>query len=224
MKTVKSPENPADPALLQPETEMPVPVPEPVLKELTASLVAPNAAKPTSAEFNAVDTWLDPKPNTIQISTDLPVIDIHELDWQTVGTAADALAFRARMHGVVQQMGAMSCDGVRFASNVSASDFAYFLTVHRAREWIGRAGKLAVRLIAQAPRALFMPDGLLVAHGGFPLANLHPRLVESGDWNDLARLLAFVWSRAHPKAQKKCRSGFRATVSLAMKILPTFAQ
>ena len=36
--------------------------------------------------------------------------------------------------------------------------------------------KLAVRIVADAPRALFFPDGLLVAHGGFPLRDLHERL------------------------------------------------
>ena len=68
---------------------------------------------------------------------------------------------------------ALSYDGVRFASSVSPSDFADFLNANLAHEWIERAGKLAVRLFARAPRALFFPDGLLVAHGGFPLVDLH---------------------------------------------------
>ena len=79
---------------------------------------------------------------------------------------------------------ALSYDGVRFASSVSPSDFADFLNANLAHEWIERAGKLAVRLFARAPRALFFPDGLLVAHGGFPLVDLHARLAETGDWND----------------------------------------
>jgi hypothetical protein len=53
------------------------------------------------------------------------------------------------------------------------------------------------------PRAVFFPDGLLAAHGGFPLADLHPRLLETANWNDPACLTDFVWSRAHPKARKK---------------------
>lgn len=98
---------------------------------------------------------------------------------------------------------ALSYDGARFASSVSPSDFADFLNARLSHEWIGRAGKLAVRVIAQAPRALFFPDGLLVAHGGFPLSDLHARLEETGDWNDPACLTDFVWSRAHPKARRK---------------------
>ena len=61
---------------------------------------------------------------------------------------------------------------------------------------------------AQAPRALFFPDGLLVAHGGFPLADLHARLAETGDWNDPACLADFVWTRAHPTARRSCPNRF----------------
>ena len=103
---------------------------------------------------------------------------------------------------------ALSYDGVRFASSVEPSDFADFLDANLAHEWIERAGKLAVRLFARAPRALFFPDGMLVAHGGFPLVDLHPRLTETGDWNDPACLSDFVWTRAHPTARKKLPNRF----------------
>ena len=98
---------------------------------------------------------------------------------------------------------ALSYDGVRFASSVAPSDFADFLNANLVHEWIERAGKLAVRLFAQAPRALFFPDGLLVVHGGFPLEDLHSQLAATGNWNDPACLSDFVWTRAHPKARKK---------------------
>lgn len=98
---------------------------------------------------------------------------------------------------------ALSYDGVRFASSVSPSDFSDFLNAHLSHEWIERAGKLAVRLFSQTPRALFMPDGLLVTHGGFPLVDLHARLAEGGDWNDPACLADFTWARMHPKARRK---------------------
>jgi hypothetical protein len=103
---------------------------------------------------------------------------------------------------------ALSYDGVRFASSVSPSDFTDFLNANLAHEWIERAGKVAVRLFARAPRALFFPDGLLVAHGGFPLVDLHSRLAETGDWNDPMCLSDFVWTRAHPKARKKLPNRF----------------
>ncbi|WP_201835059.1 metallophosphoesterase [Microvirga zambiensis] len=103
---------------------------------------------------------------------------------------------------------ALFYDGVRFASSVTPSDFADLLNANIAHEWIERAGKVAVRLFARAPRALFFPDGLLVAHGGFPLTDLHARLAETGDWNDPMCLSDFVWTRAHPKARKKLPNRF----------------
>jgi Calcineurin-like phosphoesterase len=98
---------------------------------------------------------------------------------------------------------ALHYDGTRFGSTVDPSDFAEFLNGNLSHEWIERAGKLAVRLFAQAPRAFFFPDGLLATHGGFPLADLHPGLLETGDWNNPACLTDFTWARAHPKARKK---------------------
>jgi hypothetical protein len=103
---------------------------------------------------------------------------------------------------------ALSYDGARFASTVSPGDFVDFLNANLAHEWIGRAGKLAIRMIARAPRALFLPDGLLIAHGGFPLADLHPGLERTGNWNDPACLSDFVWVRAHPKARRKMPNRF----------------
>jgi len=103
---------------------------------------------------------------------------------------------------------ALSYDGTSFASSVSPGDFADFLNANIAHEWIERAGKLAVRFFAQAPHALFLPDGLLIAHAGFPLTDLHAQLEESGDWNDPACLSDFTWTRAHPTARKKMPNRF----------------
>ena len=103
---------------------------------------------------------------------------------------------------------ALSYNGVHFASSVSPGDFADFLNANLAHEWIERAGKLAVRFFAQAPHALFLPDGLLIAHAGFPLSDLHSKLEESGDWNDPACLSDFTWTRAHPTARRKMPNRF----------------
>lgn len=98
---------------------------------------------------------------------------------------------------------ALGYNGAQFTATVTPSDFAEFLNHNLAHEWIGRAGKIAVRIAANVPRALFFPDGLLVAHGGFPLTDLHERLAETRDWNDSTCLTDFVWTRAHPRARKK---------------------
>ena len=87
---------------------------------------------------------------------------------------------------------ALAFDGRTFAASVDPSDFADFLNAHAAHEWIERTGKLAIRLFAHAPRALFFPDGLLAVHGGFPLQDLHGKLAETRDWNDPSCLEDFV--------------------------------
>jgi hypothetical protein len=98
---------------------------------------------------------------------------------------------------------ALAYTGAGFTAAVSPSDFSDFLNGQLAHEWITRAGKLAVRLAASAPRALFLPDGLLVTHGGFPLVDLHGMLRETRNWNDPRCLTDFTWTRAHPRARKK---------------------
>jgi hypothetical protein len=103
---------------------------------------------------------------------------------------------------------ALSYNGVQFTSDVSPSDFADFLNVNLTHEWIERTGKIAIRLFAHAPRALFFPDGLLVAHAGFPLTDLHARIAATGNWNDPACLSDFVWTRAHPTARRKLPNRF----------------
>jgi hypothetical protein len=103
---------------------------------------------------------------------------------------------------------ALSYDGKRFTSSVSPSDFSDFLNQNIQEEWIERVGKLAIRFTALAPRALFFPDGLLVSHGGFPLKDLHPELLATGNWNDPKCLSDFVWARAHPKAKRKMPNRF----------------
>jgi hypothetical protein len=107
---------------------------------------------------------------------------------------------------------------------VAPSDFSDFLNANLAHEWIERAGKLAVRLFAQAPRALFLPDGLLVAHGGFPLTDLHPRLAETGNWNDPACLADFVWTRAHPTRAGSSPTASRAAASSGTRTSPPSAR
>jgi hypothetical protein len=98
---------------------------------------------------------------------------------------------------------ALGWNGSRFTADVTPSDFSELLNVHLDDRDLVAAGQLAVRLFAAAPRALFLPDGLLVAHGGIPLADLHAELRSTGDWNAPAVLSDFVWTRAHARARRK---------------------
>ena len=98
---------------------------------------------------------------------------------------------------------ALQYDGARFTATVSPSDFSDFLQANIGDAAVRRAGELAVRFFARAPRALFLPDGTLVSHGGIPLVDLHDELRAKGDWNDPRALQDFVWTRAHARARRK---------------------
>ena len=93
----------------------------------------------------------------------------------------------------------------RFQSTVIPSDFTGWLNAQSqaGHPWAERLGRLIVRFFNRTPRALFFPDGLLVAHGGIPHTDLHAELAAAGSWNDPRVLQDFVWLRAHPRARKR---------------------
>ena len=70
---------------------------------------------------------------------------------------------------------------------LSSSDATQMEAVEMARR--------ACAFFAQRPRAIFLPDGTLVAHGGFPHADLLNLLREQNDLNQGACLADFVWLR-----------------------------
>ncbi|HEX6371908.1 MAG TPA: metallophosphoesterase [Longimicrobium sp.] len=91
----------------------------------------------------------------------------------------------------------------RFQSTVLPSDFTDWLNANPEHPWAARLGQLIIRFFQRTPRALFFPDGLLVAHGGMPHTDLHADLARDGNWNDPRVLQDFVWLRAHPRARKR---------------------
>jgi len=93
-------------------------------------------------------------------------------------------------------------DGV-FTSSVLPSDFTDWLNANPDHPWAARLGRVIVAFFERAPRAIFLPDGLLVAHGGVPHTDLHAELEASGEWNDPRVLQDFVWLRAHPRARRR---------------------
>jgi hypothetical protein len=100
---------------------------------------------------------------------------------------------------------ALAWEDGRFQSSVLPSDFTDWLNeaVAAGHPWAERLGRLIVHFFRRAPRALFFPDGLLVAHAGIPHTDLHAELAASGNWNDPRVLQDFVWLRAHPRARKR---------------------
>lgn len=90
-----------------------------------------------------------------------------------------------------------------FSSSVSPCDFADFLNERRMDPVISSVGQRAIRFFAAAPRAIFLPDGLIATHGGVPLVSRLTDLKTPADLERPECLQDFVWTRAHERARKK---------------------
>jgi len=97
----------------------------------------------------------------------------------------------------------MTFDGTRFLSGVSPSDFTDFLNDHKGEQPWSELGQVAAAVHRQIPRALFLPDGLLAAHGGIPHPHFHPSLTTRDAFNQPNILLQFAWNRAHPRMRQR---------------------
>lgn len=108
-------------------------------------------------------------------------------------------------HGLVvgnHDDGLRVADG-KFSSSVEPCEFADFLNEEDTdSEWRDLAEQ-AIRIFYHAPRAILLPDGLLVAHGGVPHVD---RLSAIGNKDDLSEKDCgedFIWTRLHESARKK---------------------
>lgn len=90
-----------------------------------------------------------------------------------------------------------------FYSSVSPAEFADWLSANASQPDVARIGELAIELVALAPRALFLPDGLLAAHGGIPHSDLWDALTTRDAFNAPQCLTDFVWTRAHERARSR---------------------
>jgi calcineurin-like phosphoesterase family protein len=92
-------------------------------------------------------------------------------------------------------------DDDKFTSSVDPSEFADWLN-SRSKEspWIGLA-KVAIKFFECAPRALLLPDGLLVAHGGVPHTDWP--IQSKDDFANPKILEDFVWTRLHENAKTR---------------------
>jgi hypothetical protein len=90
-----------------------------------------------------------------------------------------------------------------FSSSVSPCDFADFLNERRMDSVISSVGQRAIQFFAAAPRAIFLPDGLIATHGGVPLVSRLSDLKAPADLERPECLQDFVWTRAHERARKK---------------------
>lgn len=90
-----------------------------------------------------------------------------------------------------------------FSSSVSPSDFAEFLNERRDDDMSSALGRILVRFFQAAPRAIFLPDGLIVAHAGVPLGIRWESITSVADLERDDCLQDFTWTRAHERARKK---------------------
>jgi Calcineurin-like phosphoesterase len=91
----------------------------------------------------------------------------------------------------------------QFRSSVSPSDFTHWLnSLAPDSAWRGLALS-AIQFFTTAPRAVLLPDGTLVSHGGVPHTDLHALLNEPNDLNRPEFLDDFVWTRAHETSRIK---------------------
>lgn len=87
-----------------------------------------------------------------------------------------------------------SQDGGEITSAVRPAELAPWLNARRAIPEVGRFTDFVVSLVSQLPRALFF-DGLLAAHGGFPLADLMAHVKTRQDLSTESCLDDFMWTR-----------------------------
>jgi len=90
-----------------------------------------------------------------------------------------------------------------FTSSVNPCEFADWLNNQKEDPVVPEVGRLFCELGQRTPRALFLPDGLLVAHGGVPHRDLQERLKKAEDLDLPECLQDFVWTRLHPRAPRR---------------------
>ena len=88
-----------------------------------------------------------------------------------------------------------------FYSEVEPCEFGEWLNKRSEDSVWPRLGRATIDFIKWMPRAIFMPDGLLIAHGGVPHTDLPVESFEQ--LNEPAYLQDFVWTRAHERAPEK---------------------
>ena len=95
----------------------------------------------------------------------------------------------------------------RFKSSVEPAEYADSLNLLLQDESGSRSGievgRETVAFMERCPRAVLLPDGLLVSHGGFPHSDLLASLQTPEDLNSEACLQDFVWLRASTRARRK---------------------
>jgi hypothetical protein len=91
----------------------------------------------------------------------------------------------------------------KFQATVNPAEFTEWLNTNRDESLWQRLGHATIEFFSRMPRALFLPDGLLVAHAGVPHTDLHEKIDSLESLNEPQCLEDFVWTRAHERAPKR---------------------
>jgi len=155
----------------------------------------------------AIERAAEGRPHLVVLLGDL--IDDGPLSYDTmlramelfVG-APDRFALLVGNHDV-----ALSFDeaAASFSSDVEPGDLADALNAMENERAVA-AARSFVRLAARAPRALFLPDGTLAAHGGVPQSDRWTGLTTPADLDGRSCRDDFVWCRAHERAKRRLPS------------------
>jgi hypothetical protein len=121
--------------------------------------------------------------------------------FELIASRPRRISYIAGNHDVA--LGMRTSPELVFSSSVSPSDFAEFLNERRGDDLTSALGRLLVRFFEAAPRALFLPDGLIAAHAGVPLGIRWGSIKSVADLERDDCLQDFTWTRAHERARKK---------------------
>ncbi len=100
------------------------------------------------------------------------------------------------------------CDERGFGASVDPSDFSRYLQQlweceESIREVSHRLARSFIEYIANAPVALFLRDGTIVAHGGVPHTDMTQKVLQE-NWGELPEVWSdFIWARLHPRAKRR---------------------
>lgn len=113
-------------------------------------------------------------------------------------------------------------DAQRFSSSVRPSEASDWLNEQPTDSPWRELANVAIQFFERAPRALLLPDGLLVAHGGVPHVDLQNMLNSSDDLEKTEFLEDFVWTRLHETAKKRIPNRSTRGCSLGIKDFDSF--
>ena len=91
----------------------------------------------------------------------------------------------------------------RFKSNVSPSDFSDHLQDCQPDSKEYKIANSFTQYIKDAPAAIFLRDGTLLAHGGVPHIDLHPDIIKNMNFDSPEAINDFIWARLIPKVKKR---------------------